>query len=120
MDDAVEQVIPGNPLPAPRRRKRQGERRHYPAVTELAAVGSVLRASQQATPSKGVNRAHLLLRQDEAQGCAARPACRSPPSGICRDAGRDGDVIEAQLDHVVGTRLRLHTTERAGSNFAAS
>jgi len=28
--------------------------------------------------------------------------------------------IEAQLDHVVGTRLRLHTTERAGSNFAAS
>jgi integrase len=28
---------------------------------------------------------------------------RSAFSTVCRDAGKDGDVVEAQLDHVVGT-----------------
>lgn len=30
---------------------------------------------------------------------------RSAFSTICRDAGKDGDVIEAQLDHVVGSKV---------------
>ena len=31
MDEAVEKgVLPGNPLPTPRCRKRSGDRRHYP------------------------------------------------------------------------------------------
>jgi integrase len=61
LDYAVEQaIIVGNPLPAIRRR-RQRERRHYPAVTALRSVGQILRDARASDPCKGVLRAHLLL-----------------------------------------------------------
>ena len=61
LDDAVEQgIIPINPLPAVRRRKKL-ERKHYPAVTKLPEIGGILRAARAADPCKGVARAHLLL-----------------------------------------------------------
>lgn len=206
MDFAVEQgLIPINPLP---RRRSRITRRHYPAVTDLAGVGEILRAARAADPCKGIMRAHLLLaftalrvseiacaRWDEfaldgveivldhkkyqdpdagnwsvprarmkrkdvergphvvplppvllgllrewrqADGEGALYVCPAPrdanipitPEGvekfyrrtldlagkhsphswrsafstICRDAGKSGEVIEAQLDHVVGTK----------------
>lgn len=61
LDDAVEQgVIAGNPLPVPRRRKNR-ERRHFPAATTLPEIGAILRAARAADPCKGIARAHLLL-----------------------------------------------------------
>lgn len=61
LDDAVEQgILPANPLPVGRRRKRL-ERRHYPAITDLPELGAILRAARAADPSKAVARAHLLL-----------------------------------------------------------
>jgi integrase len=61
LDDAVEHgIIPGNPLPAARRR-RNLERKHYPAVTDLVGLGAILRAARTADPCKGIARAHLLL-----------------------------------------------------------
>jgi len=61
LDDAVEQgIIPINPLPAVRRRKKL-ERKHYPAVTKLPEIGAILRAARAADPCKGIARAHLLL-----------------------------------------------------------
>ncbi|MFO1311569.1 MAG: tyrosine-type recombinase/integrase [Burkholderiales bacterium] len=196
LDFAVERAwITGNPLPVPRRRKR--ERKHYPAVTKLPAVGEILRAARASDPAKGVQRAHLLLaftaqrasevvgakweevdfaagvwsiprarmkRKDEARGpheiplppallammrewraadgdgavyvCPAprdvgkekRPitreavekhyrevlglrdthsphSWRSTFSTICREAGKDADAVESQLDHVVGNAV---------------
>lgn len=61
LDDAVEHgIIPGNPLPAVRRRRKL-ERKHYPAVTGLPGLGEILRAARAADPCKGIQRAHLLL-----------------------------------------------------------
>jgi integrase len=61
LDYAVEHgVIAGNPLPAVRRQRRK-ERRHYPAVTDLAGVGDILRAARAADPCRGIQRAHVLL-----------------------------------------------------------
>lgn len=211
VDYAVEHgLIAGNPLPAVRR-GRKLERRHFPAVTNLAGLGAILRAARAADPCKGIQRAHLLLaftalrvsevvgatwaefelvgvdvpigdtqrtkrdpaagnwsiprermkRKDEARGphvvplppgllAALRewreaddaaavyvcPAPRDPSkpitpeavekhyrnalelggkhsphswrsafSTVCREAGKDGDSIEAQLDHVVGNKI---------------
>ena len=211
LDDAVEHgIIPGNPLPAVRRR-RKVERKHFPAVTDLAGLGAILRAARAADPCKGIARAHLLLaftalrvsevvgaawtefeldgvdvpigetqrtkrdsaagnwsvprermkRKDtirgphvvplppillatlrewrQADGADTRYVCPAPrdpskpitPEGaekfyrdalglggkhsphswrsafstVCREAGKDGDSIEAQLDHVVGNKV---------------
>jgi integrase len=61
LDYAVEHgAIDGNPLPTVRR-GRKIERRHYPAVTDLAGVGEILRAARAADPCKGIQRAHVLL-----------------------------------------------------------
>jgi integrase len=211
LDDAVEQgVIAGNPLPAVRRRKNP-ERRHFPAVVKLPELGAILREARASDPCKGIARAHLLLaftalrvsevvgaqweefnldgadvpigdsqrtRRDPAAGnwsvprermkrkdagrgphvvplspkllAALRewreadgegalyvcPAPRDPsrpitPEGVekfyrnalvlggkhsphswrsafstvCREAGKDGDAVESQLDHVVGNKI---------------
>ena len=191
---AVERgTITGNPLPAVRR-GRKVERNHYPAVTELSALGEILRKARAADPCKGVARAHVLLvftalrvseivggtwdefdlevgnwsiararmkRKDmergphvvplppvllaalkewrAADGPRARYVCPAPRdpaspvtpeacekfyrrqlelagkhsphswrsafSTVCREAGKDGDTIEAQLDHVVGNKV---------------
>ena len=61
LDDAVEHgILTGNPLPAPRRRRKQ-ERKHYPAVTDLPGLGAILRAARAADPCRGIARAHMLL-----------------------------------------------------------
>lgn len=193
LDDAVEQgVLQGNPLPAVRR-SRKGERRHFPAVTDLQGVGEILRKARASDPCKGVQRAHQLLaftaqrvgeivpakwtefdlehgtwsiprvrmkrkdaqrgphtvpvppallsalkewRQAEPDGVYVCPAprdakapitaeaiekfyrnalelagrhsphsWRSAFSTISREHAKDGDVIEAQLDHVVGNKI---------------
>ena len=194
LDHAVTRgAIERNPLPRPEP-ERRGARRHFPAVTGLTGVGAILRAARAADPSKGIQRAHVLLaftgqrvsevvgagwsefdfdagtwtiprermkRKDEGRGphqvpvppglvthlrewkaadgadstlvCAAprdssRPVTpegvekfyrdalglqgkhsphswRSAFSTIARDAGKDGDVVEAQLDHVVGNSV---------------
>jgi integrase len=60
LDFAVEEgTIPGNPLPA-RRQGPKVERRHFPAVTDRAGVGAILRKARAADPAKGITRAHLL------------------------------------------------------------
>ena len=195
LDDAVEQgLILGNPLPTPRRRKRLGDHRHYPAITDLQGIGELLRAARASDPCKGIQRAHTLLaftvqrvgevvpaewsefdldkgnwsiprarmkRKDaqrgphvvplppalvkelrawrEADGDGSLYVCPAPRdpdkhitpeaverhyrivlklerihsphswrsafSTISRDAGKDADVIEAQLDHVVGNKV---------------
>lgn len=211
LDDAVEQgILPGNPLPMVRRR-RNAERRHYPAMVKLPELGAILRAARAADPCKGITRAHLLLaftalrvgevvgakweefeldgadvpvgetqrmkrdpnagnwnvprsrmkRKDaergphvvplpprllaalrewrEADGEGAIYVCPAPRdagkpitpeavekhyrnalglggkhsphswrsafSTVCREAGKDGDAVEAQLDHVVGNKV---------------
>jgi len=210
MDYAVELgALVLNPLP--RRRRSRKDRKHYPAITDLAAIGDVLRAARASDPCKGIQRAHFLLaftaqrvsevvgakwtefdldgvdvpsgnaqrmkrdaaagnwsiprermkRKDaergphvvplpssllavlrewrEADGKVATYACPAPRdserpitpeavekhyrdalklggkhsphswraafSTICREAGKDGDAVEAQLDHVVGTKV---------------
>lgn len=61
LDTAVEDgLIPGNPLPAVRRRKGI-EKPHYPAVVDLPGLGEILRAANKADPCKGIARAHALL-----------------------------------------------------------
>src|SRR5207302_5830384 len=61
LDYAVEQcILAGNPLPAERRRKKR-KVRNYPAVTDLAGIGRILRAARASDPCKGIQRAHLLL-----------------------------------------------------------
>ena len=194
LDHAVTRgALERNPLPRPEPERRRN-RRHFPAVTDLAGLGAILRAARAADPSKGIQRAHVLIaftaqrvsevvgaawsefdlgagtwsiprdrmkRKDEDRGpheipippallaqlrqwrtddgpdaalvCAAprdasRPVTpegvekfyrdalglqgkhsphswRSALSTIARDAGKDGDVIEAQLDHVVGNKV---------------
>ena len=37
------------------------ERRHYPAITDIKAIGNILRAARAADPCKGIARAHMLL-----------------------------------------------------------
>lgn len=193
MDYAVELgAIELNPLP--RRRRGKTERRHFPAVVDLAGIGEILRAARAADPCKGIQRAHLLLafcaqrvsetvgatwdefdftagnwsihrermkRKDKARGDHVLPlppgllallrewrtadgagavfvcpaprdpskpitpeavekhyrealglggkhsphSWRSAFSTVCREAGKDGDSIEAQLDHVVGNKV---------------
>lgn len=192
MDYAVEEgLIPANPLP---QRRARVDRRHYPAVTDLAGVGKILREARAADPAKGIMRAHIMLaftamrvsevvgaqwpefdldraewsiprdrmkRKDTERGPHIVPippalltqlhdwraadgpksafVCVAPrdaqthitPEGIekfyrntlnlagkhsphswrsafstiCRDAGKSGEVIEAQLDHVVGNKV---------------
>lgn len=194
LDHAVTRgALERNPLPKPEPERRRN-RRHFPAVVDLPGVGQILRAARAADPSKGIQRAHILLaftaqrvsevvgaawsefdldagtwtiprermkRKDEERGphlipipsallaqlrewrtvdgpdaelvCAAprnpkRPVTpegvekfyrdalglqgkhsphswRSAFSTIARDTGKDGDVIEAQLDHVVGNKV---------------
>jgi integrase len=61
MDYAVELgAIPTNPLPRIRKGRRAA-RRHYPAVTDLPALGAILRAARAADACKAVLRAHSLL-----------------------------------------------------------
>ena len=61
LDEAVmDGLIPINPIPVPRRRKRGEERTHLPAVLEKKAVGTILRAADKAEVGKGVRRAHLM------------------------------------------------------------
>jgi integrase len=61
MDFAVEKgMIPVNPIPVVVRR-RNLERKKYPAVTDLPGLGAILRAARAADPCKGIARAHLLL-----------------------------------------------------------
>jgi len=43
------------------RRGVKVERKHYPAVTDLCALGEILSAARAADPCKGIQRAHLLL-----------------------------------------------------------
>jgi len=194
LDHAVTRgALERNPLPKPEPERRRN-RRNFPAVTDLAGVGKILRAARAADPSKGIQRAHVLLaftgqrvsevvgatwsefdleagtwtiprermkRKDEARGphqvpippvllaqlkewqtadgAGAKLVCAAPrnaersvtPEGvekfyrdalglqgkhsphswrsafstIARDAGKDGDVVEAQLDHVVGNKV---------------
>jgi integrase len=194
LDFAVEEgLIPGNPLPA-RRRGPKVERRHFPAVTDRAGVGEILRKARASDPAKGIARGHLLtaftaqriaevvgaqwdefdlesgiwsiprtrmkirdqargthqipiprhllaeLKQwREADGPGALLVCPAPrdskraitPEGvekhyrdaldlagkhsphswrstfktICADAGKDSEIVEAQLDHVVGNKV---------------
>ncbi len=194
LDFAVEEgLIPGNPLPA-RRRGAKVERRHFPAITELPALGEILRNARAADPAKGIARAHVLTAftaqritevvgaawsefdlaeatwtiprdrmkvKDEARGAHVLPlpprllatlkewhaadgvdaelVCPTPrsakraitPEGvekfyrdvldlggrhsphswrsafktICSDAGKASEVVEAQLDHVVGNKV---------------
>ena len=60
MDYAVEiGALVQNPLP--RRRRSKKDRKHFPAVTELPAIGEILRAARAADPCKGIQRAHILL-----------------------------------------------------------
>ncbi len=60
MDYAVELgALELNPLP--RRRRAKVERKHYPAVTDAAGLGGILRAARAADPCKGIARAHVLL-----------------------------------------------------------
>jgi len=60
-DYAVEDgLIVGNPIPAPRRRKKGAERTHLPAVLTKEGIGAILRASDAAEVGKGVRRAHML------------------------------------------------------------
>ncbi len=60
-DQAMEEgLILGNPLPTVKRR-RAGERSHYPAITDLKGFGQILRDARAADPCKGIQRAHLLL-----------------------------------------------------------
>jgi integrase len=195
LDYAVEHgIIAGNPIPAPRRRRRASPRKHLPALLDSEAVGGVLRAADKAEVGRGVRRAHLfaaftaqrigeivpaewseidlaagtwtiprermkrkdaergphdvpippvLLRQlkdwKRADGEGAKWVCpapfddrpitreavekfyrrglalsgkhsphswRSVFSTWARDAGKDGDAIEAQLDHVIGTKVQ--------------
>lgn len=193
LDYAVEEgVIAANPVPVARRPK--GERKHYPVITDAAAVGAILRAADKASnTTRGVWRAHLLTvfcvqrigeivpatweemdlqagtwaiprermkRKDEARGPHLVPipprllallrewkradgdgaihVCPAPRgdghvtreavekfyrrtleladkhsphswrslfSTWSYDAGRDRDVIESQLDHVVGSKV---------------
>ncbi len=194
LDHAVTRgALERNPLPRSEPERRRN-RRHFPAVTDLSGVGGILRAARAADPSKGIQRAHLIItftaqrvsevvgaawsefhleagvwkiprermkRKDEARApheipipptllaqlqewrtvdgpdallvCAApRDASRhvtpegvekfyrdalglqgkhsphswrSAFSTVAREAGKDGDVIEAQLDHVVGNKV---------------
>ena len=61
LDYAVEDgVIPLNPIPAPRRRKKPADRTHFPALLTKDGVGAILRAADKAEVGKGVRRAHLL------------------------------------------------------------
>lgn len=195
LDYAVEDgFIAGNPLPAPRRRKRKEERRHLPAVLNREGVGAILRLADTAEACRGVKRAHILAaftaqriseivgatwsefdldaglwaiprermkRKDaergphvvpippqlvavmrewrRADGDAAEFALPAPRgdgpvtregvekfyrrtlklagkhsphswravfSTWANDAGEDSDVVEAQLDHVTGTRVK--------------
>ncbi len=187
-------LIPQNPLPQTRDQHTKVERKHFPAITEPAKLGEVLRAARASDPCKGIQRGHSLLaftalrvsevvggrwdefdlgkgnwlvprermkRKDAARGphviplppallASLRewreidgndaiyvcPAPRDPEkpitaeaiekhyrtvlslggkhsphswrsafSTICREAGKEGDVIEAQLDHVVGNKV---------------
>lgn len=60
LDYATEQgAIVGNPLP--RTRASKIERRHFPAITDLSAIGEILRAARAADPCKGIQRGHVLL-----------------------------------------------------------
>lgn len=61
LDYAVEHgAIVGNPLPALRRGDKV-VRRNYPAITDLSALGEVLRAARASDPCKGIQRAHTFL-----------------------------------------------------------
>ena len=61
LDHAVTRgALERNPLPKPEPERRRN-RRHFPAVTDLAGVGAILRAARGADPSKGIQRAHVLL-----------------------------------------------------------
>lgn len=192
MDYAVEEgLIPANPLP---NRRPHVTRRHYPAITDIKGIGTLLRDARAADPCKGIRRAHLLLaftamrvseivgakwpefdldrgewsiprermkRKDPERGPHVVPlppvllaqikewrvadgkdavylcvaprddgtpvtpegiekfyrrtlglvgkhsphSWRSAFSTICREAGKHGDVVESQLDHVVGTKI---------------
>jgi integrase len=194
LDFAVEEgLIPGNPLPA-RRRGPKVERKHFPAVTDRAEVGEILRKARASDPAKGIARAHLLtaftaqriaeivgarweefdfgagvwsiprsrmkIRDEmrgphqvpisrrllaelkhwrEIDGDGAELVCGAPrnpklpitPEGvekhyrdaldlagkhsphswrstfktICADARKDSEIVEAQLDHVVGNKV---------------
>ncbi|MEP6998242.1 MAG: integrase arm-type DNA-binding domain-containing protein [Betaproteobacteria bacterium] len=61
LDYAVEAgLISGNPIPAPKRRKKNATRSHLPTIVERDAVGAILRAADVAEVCRGVRRAHLL------------------------------------------------------------
>jgi integrase len=61
LDEAVmDGLIPINPIPAPRRRKKGDDRRHLPAILDKKAVGAILRAADKAEVGRGVHRAHLM------------------------------------------------------------
>lgn len=61
LDDAVmDGLIPGNPIPAPRRRRNPETKTHLAAVTDKKAVGDILRAADKAQPGRGVRRAHVM------------------------------------------------------------
>lgn len=61
LDYAVEQgLISFNPLPNARRRKA-GERKHLPAITDRAGVGSMLRDARGREACRGVKRAHEIV-----------------------------------------------------------
>jgi integrase len=59
-DYAVEKgLIADNPLPD-RRRGPKVKRTHFPAMTDRAGVGVILRNARASDPAKGIARAHLL------------------------------------------------------------
>jgi integrase len=61
LDHGVEHGLIGvNPVPA-RRRGKQVERRHFPAVLERSQVGDILRLAERVDACRGVKRAHALL-----------------------------------------------------------
>lgn len=61
LDHAVESgIIPVNPIPAPKRRRKAEGRARLPATLTKDGVGAILRAADKSEGSKGVLRAHLL------------------------------------------------------------
>jgi integrase len=87
IDYAVEGgIIPGNPLPTPRRGKRNGGARHLPAVLKRDGVGAILRAADTAEACRGIKRAHFL---------------------VAFTAQRIGEIVGAKLSQPWGSNSRI-------------
>jgi len=125
MDYAVEQgLIPLNPIPAPRRGKRARMKRKdaqrgphvVPLPPHLLALllewrrtdgDAAIYASPAPHGAGAITREAVekfYRRTLELTGRHSPHSWRSVFSTWARDAGKDADVIEAQLDHTIGTK----------------